>query len=155
MFLFQAQSTMASVLRSTTLLTRAMRRSRIPTLSYQPARFASSQSSYGNSESGHPKSDAPNPQVHQEHPGPEAPADKGTADSSSSSPSEGSESTPSKSHSGSERSASDKSKDKHTSSGARPALHNPDDAADLDDPEVKKHNEDMRNRAEQTPNQVK
>jgi hypothetical protein len=107
---------------------------------------------YGNSQSGHAKSDAPTPQVDKEHPGPEARADTGTAESPSSS--QGSSSIPSESHSNSEKSASDKSKDRSNSSGAQPKLYNPDDAADMDDPEVKKHNEDMRNRAEQTPNQI-
>lgn len=84
-----------------------------------------------------------------EHPGPEAPADKGTNKSSSteSSSSSTSSSTP-------EKSASNDQKDKKTSSGAKPALHVPNDAADTNDPEVKKHNEDMRKRADQTPNQV-
>jgi len=150
---------MASFLRSAMMIARASRQKTYAVRSsYQPARFASS--TYGNSQSGHQKSDAPNPQVDKEHPGPEAPADQGkgkdnsssTSGSSPESTTEGARSTPSSSTP--EQSASDKSTDKTTSSGAKPALHRKD-PADTDDPEVKKHNEDMRNRADQTPNQVK
>jgi hypothetical protein len=151
---------MASLLRSTALIARASIRTGISTrisYQYQPARLA--HGSYGNSQSGHPKSDAPNPQVDKEHPGPTAPADTGAEKSSPSSQGspestgEGSNSTPSSSPS--EKSASDKSTHQTTSSGAKPSLGSPNDKPETSDPEVKKHNEDMRKRADQTPNQVK
>ena len=152
---------MTSFLRSTASVARVFRQSSVPLrVSSQPIRLA--HSSYGDSQSGHQKSDAPNPQAHQEHPGPEAPADQGAGKSASSSSSsssspesttQGVASTPSKSSS--EKSASDKSAEKKTSSGAKPALFDPKDEPNTDDPEVKKHNEEMRQRADQTPNQVK
>ena len=151
---------MAFFLRSRAPFARVFRQSSVPfRASSQPVRLA--HSSYGDSQSGHQKSDAPNPQAHQEHPGPEAPADQGAGKSTSSSSSSSSpESTTSgvastPSNSSSEKSASDKSAQKTTSSGAKPALFDPKDEPNTDDPEVKKHNEAMRQRADQTPNQVK
>lgn len=149
---------MASFLRSTALIARASRHTAASARpSYQTTRLASG--TYGNSQSRHPKSDAPNPQVDKEHPGPTAPADQSASKSSPSSQGssrstgEGSASTPSSSPA--EKSASQKSTQKTTSSGAKPALSESTDGPDTSDPEVKKHNEDMRKRADQTPNQVK
>ncbi|EXJ87820.1 hypothetical protein A1O1_04747 [Capronia coronata CBS 617.96] len=79
-----------------------------------------------------------NPMSHLEHPGPESPASKGTATSSSSSSSE---------------SQSDKTSDT-TSQGGSPAIHRPKSSAEKDDPEVRKHNEEMEQRSDRTPNQL-
>lgn len=46
-------------------------------------------------------------------------------------------------------SGSDPSADK-----GRPAIHHPKSAAEKDDPEVKKHNEEMKKRSDQTVNQL-
>ncbi|EXJ82959.1 hypothetical protein A1O3_06776 [Capronia epimyces CBS 606.96] len=110
----------------------------IPVLRYsaQPARFA--HSSYGNEQSGmqqgtHDK----NPKSHLEHPGPEAPASKGTATSSSST-----------------NSQSQSKKSDTSSQDATPAIHRPKSAAEKDNPEVRKHNEEMEQRSDRTPNQL-
>lgn len=76
-----------------------------------------------------------NPKAHLEHPGPEAPAKKGTATSSS------------------PQSQLDTSSDS-TSQGAKPAIHRPKSAAEKDDPEVRKHNEEMERRHERSVNQL-
>jgi len=70
-----------------------------------------------------------NPKSHHEHPGPEAPAQKGTTSSSSSS-------------------------SRQKSDDPSPALHRPKSAAEKDDPEVRKHNEEMEQRSERTTNQL-
>jgi predicted nucleic acid-binding Zn-ribbon protein len=71
---------------------------------------------------------------HLEHPGPEAPANQGSKSSS-------------KTQSG--ESGSSGSGDK-----GRPAIHQPKSAAEKDDPEVRKHNEDMKQRSEKSTNQL-
>lgn len=83
--------------------------------------------------------DEKNPKVGLEHPGPEAPAKKGTASSSSSSSSQTQKSSSSSSDS---------------SNGAKPAIHRPESAAEKDDPEVRKHNEEMEQRHERSVNQL-
>lgn len=99
--------------------------------------------SYGGDESGHPGSDAA-PKRDAEHPGPSPPDTSGGSKSSSSSAGQSSDqpSSTKMSHSGAQ---SDK---------GRPAIHQPKSAAEEDDPEVKKHNEEMRNRAEVSANQL-
>jgi len=81
-----------------------------------------------------------NPKKHLEHPGPEPPsvAKKGQTQSSSSSPTS---STSSSSSSGSE-------------GGAQPKIHQPSSPAENDNPDVKKHNEEMKNRHEVSANQL-
>lgn len=81
--------------------------------------------------------DQKNPKADMEHPGPEAPAKKGTDTSSSSS---------SKSQSG--------TSSETTSQGGSPAIHRPKSAAEEEDPEVKKHNEEMEGRHERSVNQL-
>jgi len=71
-----------------------------------------------------------NPKSDMEHPGPEAPADKGTNKPQSSS-------------------SSDESGHK-----AQPAIHRPKSAAEKEDPDVKKHNEEMEQRHERSVNQL-
>jgi hypothetical protein len=68
---------------------------------------------------------------HKEHPGPEAPSTKNQSSSQSSSKS-----------------------DSSSEGKGRPAIHHPQSAAEKDDPEVKKHNEEMRQRSDQTANQL-
>jgi len=76
-----------------------------------------------------------NPKAHMEHPGPESPvANKGGNQSSSQS----------QDHSGGQSS----------SSGASPKIHQPKSPAEKEDPEVKKHNEEMEQRYERTTNQL-
>jgi len=70
--------------------------------------------------------DQKNPKADMEHPGPEAPAKKGTDTSSSS---------PSKSQSG--------TSSETTSHGGSPAISRPESAAEKDNPDVRKHNEEM------------
>jgi hypothetical protein len=119
---------------------------RLPRARIVPAFFPVSRrwatQSYGNEQSGHPGSDAA-PRRDVEHPGPSAPdTSGGKSNSSSSGQSSGQPSSTSMSHSGA---SSDK---------GRPAIHQPESAAEADDPEVKKHNEEMRNRAEVSANQL-
>ena len=120
---------MQSMLRS---ISRAPRAQLFSPLRTQPQRAA--HQSYGNDQSGHPQSDAKNPKEHHEHPGPEAP------DTSSSSGSSGKQV-------GGESSS-------QSSDGAKPAIHHPESAAEKESEDVRRHNEDMRNRAEQTTNQL-
>ena len=110
-------------------------------------RFA--QQSYGNEQSGHEQAskDTPNPKAHMEHPGPEAPADQG----------KGKPKEPSSSGQSSQASSgqsSQKSSSQSTSHGGSPAIHNPKSAKEQDDPGVKKHNDEMRNRSDRTHNQL-
>ncbi|KAL2431459.1 hypothetical protein ABEF95_009246 [Exophiala dermatitidis] len=118
----------------------------------QPARFA--HQSYGNEQSGmqqgtHEK----NPKVDMEHPGPEAPASKGTAKPSSSSSSSSSKPS-SQSTSTSTSEGQSQGTPQTTSQGGSPAIHRPKSAAEKEDPEVKKHNEEMEQRSERTVNQL-
>lgn len=110
--------------------------------------------SYGNEQSGMEQgTHLKNPKSDLEHPGPEAPANKGSISkeetSSSSSPSSSSDS-PSSSSSPSNSSDSGEK----TSQGARPAIHSPKSAAEENDPEVKKHNEEMAQRSDRSVNQL-
>ncbi|KIX03085.1 uncharacterized protein Z518_06635 [Rhinocladiella mackenziei CBS 650.93] len=109
--------------------------SRQPPVPFHPQQTRFAHQSYGNEQSGMQQgTDEKNPKAHFEHPGPEAPARKGTASSSS-------------------RSQSNNSSD-NTSQGARPVIHRPKSAAEIDDPEVRKHNEEMEQRSERTTNQL-
>jgi hypothetical protein len=71
---------------------------------------------------------------HLEHPGPETPAQKSSGSTSN----------------------TQSSQDQSSGSGdkGRPAIHHPQSAAEKDDPEVRKHNEEMRQRSEQSVNQL-
>jgi len=80
--------------------------------------------------------DQQNPKANLEHPGPEAPAKKGTASSSNSSQTQSSGSSQS------------------TSQGGSPAIHRPESAAEKDNPDVRKHNEEMEQRHERSVNQL-
>lgn len=94
--------------------------------------------SYGNEQSGHQSSDAANPKAHLEHPGPEPPAAKGKGSSSSS-----------------QQSSKSKSSDQKATSGdGSPKIYHPRSTAEQEDPEVRKHNEEMRTRHEQSVNQL-
>lgn len=109
-----------------------------PTSGCAPRRLA--HQSYGNDQSGHSGSDSATPRRDIEHPGPEPPdtkdgAPKGSASSSGQPSTKGSQSN----------AQSDK---------GRPAIHQPESAAESEDPEVRKHNEEMRNRAEVSVNQL-
>ncbi|KAK4944269.1 hypothetical protein LTR10_016382 [Elasticomyces elasticus] len=133
---------MQPILRLAARAPRAPRR--LPILSYtaQPRRFA--HQDYGSEQSGMEQGkDEKNPKVGLEHPGPEAPAKKGSSSSSSSASSSSSSQT--------QQSSSSSSDETH---GAKPAIHRPKSAAEHDDPEVKKHNEDMENRHERSVNQL-
>jgi len=78
------------------------------------------------------QSDKKNPQEQLEHPGPEAPASKSSSSTQNSS------------------SDTNQSSDKKAS----PKIHHPQSAAEKEDPEVKKHNEEMRQRSDQSVNQL-
>ena len=85
--------------------------------------------------------DEPNPRADLEHPGPEAPANKGTASSSSSSSQSQSQSDGAKENT-------------ETSHGGSPAIHRPKSEAGPEDPDVKKHNEEMEQRSDRSVNQL-
>lgn len=118
---------MQPVLRTVSRASRARLLAVKPSYTYRAAH-----QSYGNDQSGHPQSDAKNPKEHLEHPGPDPPAAKSSGSDT-------------KVGGGSSESSSQ---------GGSPAIHHPESAAEKDDPEVRKHNEEMRNRAEQTANQL-
>jgi hypothetical protein len=94
---------------------------------------------YGGDQSGHEKSDAA-PKRDLEHPGPESPASKGSSSSSSGS------STASKS--------SNLSHTEAKSDQGSPTNNQPKSAAEENDPEVRKHNEEMAQRHEKSANQL-
>lgn len=130
---------MSSLLRT---FVRVPRARFIPSVYSQPRRFA--HSSYGNEQSGQEQGlHETNPKVDLEHPGPKTPAQEGQGKEQGSS--SGSDSSPSQS----ESSSSDKS-----SSGASPTIQTPKSAAEDTDPEVKKHNEEMEQRADRSANQL-
>lgn len=127
---------MQPVLRLAARAPRASRRSLTFRYAAQPRRLASQ--SYGNEQSGMEQgTDQKNPKADMEHPGPEAPAKKGTDTSSSS---------PSKSQSG--------TSSETTSHGGSPAISRPESAAEKDNPDVRKHNEEMEQRHERSVNQL-
>lgn len=122
---------MQSLVRCRLLASRAPRAHLFLRPTTQTLRFA--HQSYGNEQSGHEQDqDAKNPKGHLEHPGPEAPATKESKGSSSSD----------------QPSSSGETKD------GDPKIYHPPTAAEKDDPEVRAHNEDMRNRHEQSVNQL-
>lgn len=83
---------------------------------------------YGSRQSGHEQGiHENNPKKHLEHPGPEPPATKA----------------------GNGHAANSGPKD-----GASPKIHQPRSAKESQSDEVKKHNDEMRNRAEKTTNQL-
>lgn len=92
-----------------------------------PRRFAGD---YGSVQSGHDQGiNEDNPKKHLEHPGPEPPSTK-----SGSSPSSSSSSS--------------------SSSDAEPKIHQPKSAAEDQNEDVRKHNEEMKNRSEKSANQL-
>jgi len=106
----------------------------MPVLSYpvQPRRLA--HQSYGNVQSGMQQgADEKNPKAEIEHPGPDA---------------------PSASKSGNQSASQSGSQSETTSQGGSPAIHRPKSDAEKDDPEVRKHNEELENRYERTTNQL-
>jgi hypothetical protein len=109
-----------------------------PVLSYltQSKRLASQD--YGSKQSGMEQGiNQKNPKADLEHPGPESPsASKGGNQASNQS------------------SGQRGSQSKSTSQGGSPAIHRPESAAEKDDPEVRKHNEELENRYERTANQL-
>lgn len=111
----------------------------VPSSSHIRRRFA--HQSYGNDQSGHPTSDT-NPRRDVEHPGPDPPDTTGSASKASSS------------SSNDQPSSHASSKSNNEADKGRPAIHQPESAAEADDPEVRKHNEEMRNRHEVSANQL-
>jgi hypothetical protein len=99
----------------------------------QSTTIRNAHSSYGDKQSGHPEGSDSKPTSHLEHPGPESP---NTGSSASKSASKG-------------RSQSSSSSDKGS-----PAIHSPQSAAEKNDPEVRQHNEEMRQRHERSVNQL-
>jgi len=126
---------MQPILRLASRAPRVSRRVPLLSSSTQPRRLA--HQSYGNEQSGMQQGqDQQNPKANLEHPGPEAPAKKGTASSSNSSQTQSSGSSQS------------------TSQGGSPAIHRPESAAEKDNPDVRKHNEEMEQRHERSVNQL-
>ncbi|KAJ9610591.1 hypothetical protein H2200_005368 [Cladophialophora chaetospira] len=118
----------------------------VPAFSHpaQTYRFASQD--YGSKQSGMQEGslEQKNPRGDLEHPGPESPAAKKgeTKDK------------PSESGNGSQQPSQGGSNEETTSHGGSPAIHRPKSAAEKDDPEVRKHNEEMENRYERSENQL-
>ncbi|KIW66041.1 hypothetical protein PV04_08250 [Phialophora macrospora] len=108
-----------------------------PVLSY-PTQSRRLASDYGGKQSGMEQgTNQANPKVDLEHPGPESPsASKGGNQKSNQSSGQGGGQSESTSHGGS------------------PAIHRPESAAEKDDPDVRKHNEELENRYERTTNQL-
>ena len=123
---------MQSILRSTRFPARTLRPSLLPST---PRRYAAE--SYGGSQSGHQQvnKDTPNPKEHLEHPGREAPADKGPAQSGQSQ-------------------GSDSQSQPTSTSGGKPAIHQPGPPPENDNAEVEAHNKDMEKRSDRTANQL-
>ena len=97
-----------------------------PSRSAVPRRFASGD--YGSVQSGQEQGvNQDNPKKHLEHPGPEAPSTKAS--------------------NGPAANSGDKD-------GASPKIHQPKSAAEDQDEDVRKHNEEMRNRSEKSVNQL-
>lgn len=120
----------------------------LPSLRYsaQPGRFV--HSSYGNEQSGMEQgTHENNPKSHMEHPGPESPASKGTAG-------KGTANSKSSSSSSDTSESQSNSQPETTSQGGSPAIHRPESAKEKDNPEVRKHNEEMEQRSERTVNQL-
>lgn len=93
-----------------------------------PRRFASSD--YGSEQGGQAQGvNQKNPMKHLEHPGPESPAATGQTNSSSDSSSD-------------------------SKSGAQPKIHQPKSPKEDESADVKKHNEEMANRADKSVNQL-
>ncbi|ETN46702.1 uncharacterized protein HMPREF1541_00889 [Cyphellophora europaea CBS 101466] len=105
-----------------------------------PRRFA--HQSYGGGDSGYQESNS-NPRRDLEHPGPDAPASKGQESSSSGSAS-----------SSGQPSSTELSHDGASSGKGSPAIQQPKSSSESDNPEVKKHNEEMRDRADKSVNQL-
>lgn len=102
---------------------------------------------YGTEESGHPGSkSAPRRDI--EHPGPAAPDTSGSPKSSSKS------SSSSSGQSSDQPSSTSMSQSGAQSDKGSPAIHQPESASESEDPEVSKHNEEMRNRADKSVNQL-
>lgn len=115
---------MASLLRTTLRISRVRVAPR--SLSAVPRRFAGTD--YGSKQSGQEQGiNEPNPKQHLEHPGPETPATKA----------------------GSGHAANSGPKD-----GAEPKIHQPKSAAENENDDVRKHNEEMKNRSEKSANQL-
>lgn len=92
---------------------------------------------YGSKQSGHEQGiNEKNPMSHLEHPGPESPASTGQAQSGSD------KSGASQPQSGS---SGQKSSDQG-SSGGKPTIQKPESGAEDQNPEVRKHNEEVKNR---------
>lgn len=127
---------------------RAPRTRVLSLISAQPRRFA--HSSYGNEQSGHEQgTHTKNPKQSHEHPGPPAP-DVGQSKGQSQSQGQVDSQKSSKSESSSSSSPSSSA----SSSGAKPTIQTPKSAAEDQDPEVKKHNEEMAQRADKSVNQL-
>jgi hypothetical protein len=99
----------------------------------QSTTIRNAHSSYGDKQSGHPEGSDSKSTSHLEHPGPDPP---NTGSSASKSGSKGTTHSSGSSDKGS------------------PAIHSPQSAAEKDDPEVRKHNEEMRQRHERSVNQL-
>jgi len=110
----------------------------LPILPYRAQSRRLASTDYGSKQSGMEQgTNQKNPRSDLEHPGPEPPnVTKGgnkTQDTSSGQSEKGSQST---------------------SQDGSPAIHSPKSAAEKDDPEVRKHNEELENRYERTTNQL-
>lgn len=106
----------------------------IPTCSHRVQSIRLASTDYGK-QSGMEGSEQKNPMSHMEHPGPDPPsAAKGGNQSTSQN--------------------TDKNQSGNKKSGPGPAIHRPESAAEKDNPEVRKHNEELEQRYERTTNQL-
>jgi hypothetical protein len=101
--------------------------------SLAPTSIRNAHSSYGDKQSGHPEGTNSKDTSHLEHPGPDPP---NTGSSASKSASKGTSQSSSSSDKGS------------------PAIQSPESTAEKDNPEVRQHNEEMRQRHERSVNQL-
>lgn len=117
---------------------------RAPTTSLLSRRYATQ--SYGGSASGYPD-DTSAPRRDLEHPGPPAPDTTGSKPTSSSVAGQPSDGPLSSTNASSDLSSAQGTK-------PRPANPRPESAAEADSPDVRKHNEEMRDRADKPMNQL-
>lgn len=131
---------MASIIRSSVFRSSQTLRQSTRTFTTTSRQYAGSD--YGSKQSGYEQGiNEKNPMKHLEHPGPESPAASGQVKGSDTS---GASQTESK---GQQSGSSGSSKGK-------PTIQKPYTAAEDQDPEVKKHNEEMKHRADRSMNQL-
>lgn len=135
---------MASIVRSSIL--RSSRTVQQSTRTFTTTARQSGGTDYGSKQSGYEQGiNKANPMKHLEHPGPESPVASGQVKGSDTSGASQTESKGQQSGGGASSGGS---------SAGKPTIQKPYSAAEDQDPEVRKHNEEMRNRADRSVNQL-